>query len=167
MAPTKVFSCEYCKMFKNIFFYRTTSVAASAKFSIVISLIFSSKSYNKTNFVICNIFVASLPAVPSTGLSFIPNIHVFLTSIFFWHLVVTELISVRPAEHKFIIYFWWNPIPEEEGIFISHIYLGKYLTSWGKNLPEGKSLFHNLNMVGSWHFISGFLARVRCFLIHF
>ena len=27
-APTQMFSCEYCKIFKNSFFYRTPSVAA-------------------------------------------------------------------------------------------------------------------------------------------
>ena len=28
--PTQVFSCEYCKIFKNTFFYKTPSVAAFA-----------------------------------------------------------------------------------------------------------------------------------------
>ena len=28
-TPTQVFSCEYCKIFKNSFFHRTTPVAAS------------------------------------------------------------------------------------------------------------------------------------------
>ena len=28
-TPTQVFSCEYCEIFKNSFFYRTPSVAVS------------------------------------------------------------------------------------------------------------------------------------------
>ena len=28
-TPTQVFSCEYCEIFKNSFFYRTPLVAAS------------------------------------------------------------------------------------------------------------------------------------------
>ena len=34
-TPTQVFSCEICKIFKNIFFYRTPSVAASVFFEML------------------------------------------------------------------------------------------------------------------------------------
>ena len=33
ISPTHVFSCEYCEIFKNNFFYKTPLVAASEIFS--------------------------------------------------------------------------------------------------------------------------------------
>ena len=30
VPPTQLFSCEFCEIFKNVFFYRTPLVAASA-----------------------------------------------------------------------------------------------------------------------------------------
>ena len=35
-SPTQVFSCEYCKLFKNSFFYRTLQVTASVLWTIII-----------------------------------------------------------------------------------------------------------------------------------
>ena len=35
-SPTQVFSCEYCKLFKNSFFYRTPQVTASVLWTITI-----------------------------------------------------------------------------------------------------------------------------------
>ena len=36
MSPTQVFSCEYCEIFKNSFFYRTPQVTDSVLWTITI-----------------------------------------------------------------------------------------------------------------------------------
>ena len=38
-TPAKVFSCEYCKIFKNSFFHRTLPVAASALYHYFLKLL--------------------------------------------------------------------------------------------------------------------------------
>ena len=39
LAPIQLFSCEYCEIFKKVFLFRTTSVAASGTWHQVLDFI--------------------------------------------------------------------------------------------------------------------------------
>ena len=73
-TPTEVFSCEICKNFKNTFFYRTSSVAASASCGLV-------NPFRTTSLFLYPLKLSKKPE----------------SQILFHHLAITEYLHIKKS----------------------------------------------------------------------
>ena len=103
-----MFSCEFCKFFRNTFFYRTPKVAASGFSHLILSIFFFSQIF-------------SVDFAPWKKLSLIDCVNIYLLSIFF----SIDFLPGRKVWSNPTLLKWWFINFNFNSLTEGHAYLNK------------------------------------------